>query len=186
MSCTVTHLHTVRDGRKIRSQMGQSWSLPVDGGSGVGHRTLADCTATQPTVGCNLTGATLSRTRESGWHSRRVLAGPSLRIAAAWGEPFPTNGFIYGWVHCGSQPAEATTGSVPFQLGGAGDGGQADEVLLLRDSAEEESCSRKDGTSRCPVYLQPPSSLFELPHPRPYSSNSPRVPDPLAGGCATT
>ncbi|KAE8972622.1 hypothetical protein PF011_g25572 [Phytophthora fragariae] len=45
MSCTVTHLHTVRDGRKIRSQMGQSWSLPVDGGSGVGHRTLADCNA---------------------------------------------------------------------------------------------------------------------------------------------
>ncbi|KAE8888446.1 hypothetical protein PF005_g6557 [Phytophthora fragariae] len=45
MSCTVTHLHTVRDGRKIRSQMSQSWSLPVDSGTGVGHGTLADCNA---------------------------------------------------------------------------------------------------------------------------------------------
>ncbi|KAE9034266.1 hypothetical protein PR003_g10177 [Phytophthora rubi] len=39
--------------------------------------------------------------------------------------------------------------SVPFQHCGVGDGGQADEVVLCGDSGEEESCSRKDGTSRC-------------------------------------
>ncbi|KAE9177096.1 hypothetical protein PF005_g24641 [Phytophthora fragariae] len=78
-------------------QLGYGRSLTLVGERG--------CPASRLPRTTNIWSGRLSRTRESGWHSRRVLAGPSLRIAAAWGEPFPTNGFIYGWVHCGYRSA---------------------------------------------------------------------------------